>query len=64
MNLNERRVLIIIDNVRCYREVAKKNEHDKITKTIKNFNEFVSKDKRVEKTIIPLGDGMTICRKL
>ncbi|PDH18371.1 MAG: hypothetical protein CNB21_01135 [Pelagibacterales bacterium MED-G39] len=31
---------------------------------MKNFNEFVSNDKRVEKTIIPLGDGMTICRKL
>jgi predicted O-methyltransferase YrrM len=41
-----------------------KNNEDKITKTIKDFNEFVSKDNRVEKIIIPLGDGMTICRKL
>ena len=40
------------------------NNQDKITKTIKDFNEFVSNDNRVEKIIIPLGDGMTICRKL
>ena len=64
MSLLETSGLIIIDNVLWYGEVAKKNEHDTITKTIKNFNEFVSNDKRVEKTIIPLGDGMTICRKL
>ena len=64
LSLLETSGLIIIDNVLWYGEVAKKNEHDKITKTIKNFNEFVSNDKRVEKTIIPLGDGMTICRKL
>ena len=37
---------------------------DKITLTIKDFNNFVSKDKRVEKIIVPLGDGMTVCRKL
>ena len=64
LSLLETSGLIIIDNVLWYGEVVKKNEHDKITKTIKNFNEFVSNDKRVEKTIIPLGDGMTICRKL
>ena len=56
--------LIIIDNVLWYGEVTLKNKEDKITETIKNFNQFVSNDKRVEKTIIPLGDGMTICRKL
>ena len=56
--------LIIIDNVLWYGEVTLKNTEDKITKTIKDFNEFVSNDNRVEKIIIPLGDGMTICRKL
>ena len=55
--------LIIIDNVLWYGEVTMKNNEDKITKTIKDFNEFVSNDNRVEKIIIPLGDGMTICRK-
>ncbi len=56
--------LIIIDNVLWYGEVALENKQDKITKTIKDFNEFISNDNRVEKIIIPLGDGMTICRKL
>ena len=56
--------LIIIDNVLWYGEVTLKNNEDKITETIKNFNQFVSNDKRVEKIIIPLGDGMTVCRKL
>ena len=31
---------------------------------IKEFNDHISKDTRVEKLIIPLGDGMTVCRKL
>ena len=64
LSLLETRGLIIIDNVLWYGEVAVENSQDKITKTIKDFNEFVSNDNRVEKIIIPLGDGMTICRKL
>ena len=31
---------------------------------IREFNEFVLNDKRVEQVIIPLGDGMTVCRVL
>ena len=64
LSLLETSGLIIIDNVLWYGEVAEENSQDKITKTIKDFNEFVSNDNRVEKIIIPLGDGMTICRKL
>ena len=64
MGLLQKNGLIIIDNVLWYGEVTMKNNEDKITKTIKDFNEFVSNDNRVEKIIIPLGDGMTICRKL
>ena len=64
LGLLQKNGLIIIDNVLWYGEVTMKNNEDKITKTIKDFNEFVSNDNRVEKIIIPLGDGMTICRKL
>ncbi len=56
--------LIIIDNVLWYGEVVNKNNTDKFTKNIKEFNDHISKDKRIEKLIIPLGDGMTVCRKL
>ena len=64
LGLLQKNGLIIIDNVLWYGEVTMKNNEDKITKTIKDFNEFVSNDNRVDKIIIPLGDGMTICRKL
>ena len=55
--------LTIIDNVLWYGEVVNKKTN-KFTETIKKFNEYVSKDKRVENLIIPLGDGLTVCRKL
>ena len=36
---------------------------DTLTIGIKAFNEFVAKDERVEKVILPLRDGLTIIRK-
>ena len=45
-------------------EVVDENNNDKFTISIREFNNYVSNDKRVEKIIIPLGDGMTVCRKL
>ena len=56
--------LIIIDNVLWHGEVADEKKNDKITLNIREFNKFVSKDKRVEQVIIPFGDGMTVCRVL
>ena len=56
--------LIIIDNVLWYGEVVNQNNTDKFTKSIKEFNNHISKDERIEKLIVPLGDGMTVCRKL
>ena len=56
--------LIIIDNVLWHGEVADEDNLDKYTVNIREFNKHVSKDKRVEQIIVPLGDGMTICRVL
>jgi len=56
--------LIIIDNVLWHGEVADKDNLDKYTVNIREFNAYVSKDKRVEQIIVPLGDGMTVCRVL
>jgi len=56
--------LIIIDNVLWHGEVADEKINDKFTLNIREFNKFVSNDKRVEQVIIPLGDGMTVCRVL
>ena len=54
-NLISKNGLIIIDNVLWKGEVADLNKND---------NAHVKKDHRVEKTILPIGDGITICRKL
>jgi caffeoyl-CoA O-methyltransferase len=56
--------LIIIDNVLWHGEVADKENLDKYTINIREFNNYVANDKRVEQIIVPLGDGMTICRVL
>ena len=64
LNLLNQGGLIIIDNVLWYGEVVDKNNNDKFTLNIRDFNNYISKDERVEKLIVPLGDGMTICRKI
>ena len=56
--------LIIIDNVLWHGEVADEDNMDKFTLNIRELNEHVSTDKRVEQIIIPIGDGMTVCRVL
>ena len=56
--------LIIIDNVLWHGEVADIDNVDKYTINIREFNSYVSNDKRVEQIIVPLGDGMTVCRVL
>jgi len=56
--------LIIVDNVLWHGEVADDNNLDKFTLNIRDFNTNVKNDKRVEQIILPLGDGMTVCRVL
>jgi caffeoyl-CoA O-methyltransferase len=56
--------LIIVDNVLWHGEVADENNLDKFTVNIRVFNEYVANDNRVEQIIVPLGDGMTVCRIL
>ena len=56
--------LIIIDNVLWHGEVADEKNKDKFTINIREFNKLVNEDSRVEQIIMPLGDGMTICRVL
>ena len=56
--------LIIIDNVLWHGEVADEKNNDNFTINIREFNKLVNEDSRVEQIIMPLGDGMTICRVL
>ncbi|MDB9710536.1 class I SAM-dependent methyltransferase [Candidatus Pelagibacter ubique] len=54
--------LIIVDNVLWHGEVADEDNLDKFTVNIRDFNTYIANDKRVEQIIVPLGDGMTVCR--
>ena len=56
--------LIIIDNVLWHGEVADENNNNKFTNIIRKFNTHIKDDDRVEQMILPIGDGLTICRKL
>ena len=55
---------VLVDNVLWHGDVADPNKNDRLTNIIREFNSFIKKDDRVEKTILPLGDGVTICRKI
>ena len=64
LNLINEKALIIFDNVLWHGEVFKKNVTDEQTITMIEFNKYIKDDNRVEKIILPLGDGLTICRKI
>ena len=64
LNLLNKNGLIIIDNVLWHGEVTDEANKDKYTVNIREFNTHVLHDKRVEQIIVPLGDGMTVCRVL
>jgi len=64
LDLIEKNGLIIIDNVLWHGEVVDSKNHDKLTTIIREFNSYINKDQRTENLIIPVGDGLTVCRKL
>jgi caffeoyl-CoA O-methyltransferase len=64
LSLLDKGGLIIVDNVLWHGEVADEDNLDKFTINIRDFNTYVANDKRVEQIIVPLGDGMTVCRVL
>ena len=64
LDLIEKNGLIIVDNVLWHGEVVDTKKQDKLTTVIREFNTYVNRDKRTENLIIPVGDGLTVCRKL
>ncbi|XP_052187710.1 uncharacterized protein LOC127798288 isoform X2 [Diospyros lotus] len=56
--------LIVIDNVLWHGKVADPLVNDSKTISIRNFNRSIFEDKRISISTVPIGDGMTICRKL
>jgi len=64
LDLIDKDGLIIIDNVLWHGEVIDKTKQDKLTTCIRDFNSYVNNDERIENLIIPVGDGLNVCRKL
>ena len=64
LNLINKNALIIFDNVLWHGDVSKKNVMDEQTNVMRKFNKYIKDDNKVEKVILPLGDGLTICRKI
>ena len=64
LDLIKKNGLIIVDNVLWHGEVVDMKKQDKLTTVIREFNTYVNRDKRTENLIIPVGDGLTVCRKL
>ena len=64
LELIKKRGLIIVDNVLWHGEVADEKNNEKFTNIIINFNEHVRTDKKTDQIIMPIGDGLTVCRKL
>ncbi len=57
--------IILVDNTLWSDKVLEKEIHHKDVQTqeIKRFNDYVARDERVEKIIVPMRDGLTIIRK-
>ena len=62
--LLKKKGFILIDNVLWHGDVADPSKNDRLTKIIREFNSFIRNDDRITRTILPLGDGITICRKI
>ncbi len=56
--------LIMVDNTLWKGKVAQESQNDPETAAIRDFNQRLAKDRRVELSLVPIGDGLTLARKL
>jgi caffeoyl-CoA O-methyltransferase len=55
--------LIVVDNVMWHGQVVDLSDTSVDTVAIREFNDHVASDARVEVSMIPVGDGLTLARK-
>jgi caffeoyl-CoA O-methyltransferase len=55
--------LILIDNVLWNGEVLNQDNQTEDTRAIRELNDFLPSDNRVDMVMLPIADGITICRK-
>jgi predicted O-methyltransferase YrrM len=55
--------LIVADNVLFYGKVSAPAPGDKASQALADFNARLLVDERIDLSIVPVGDGMALCRK-
>jgi predicted O-methyltransferase YrrM len=55
--------LVAVDNTLWSGKVADPKARDKDTTALKKFNAALHKDERIDLTLVPIGDGLTLARK-
>jgi predicted O-methyltransferase YrrM len=55
--------VIAVDNTLWYGRVADPEDQEPDTAAIRAFNRLLAADGRVELSLVPIGDGMTLCRR-
>jgi predicted O-methyltransferase YrrM len=55
--------LVLVDNTLWSGSVADPEVHDEDTVALRRFNEVLHRDERVDLSLLPMGDGVTLARK-
>lgn len=55
--------VVAIDNVLWYGKVADPEVVDSATEALREINDMLVGDERVVMSLVPIGDGMTLCTK-
>lgn len=55
--------VVAVDNTLWNGRVADPDEHSESTEAVRRFNRHVHADDRIDLSLVPIGDGMTIIRK-
>jgi caffeoyl-CoA O-methyltransferase len=63
LRLLRRGGLMAVDNVLWSGEVANERARDALTVALREFNDYVHKDERVELAMLSIGDGLTLALK-
>lgn len=55
--------LVAIDNVLWQGRVADEQANDETTRAVRAFNDHLFADERIELSLVPIGDGLTLARR-
>lgn len=55
--------LILVNNTLWHGQVADPQAQDAETLAIRRFNEYLQEDDRIDLSLVPIGNGLTLCRR-